>query len=437
LCFAQTLYTDCKFINLDEKGYLGSITQITDNSGNLAAEYSYDTWGRMRNPVNWNVYAQGSQPAMLHGERGYTGHEQLNQFGLINMNARLYDPLLARFLAPDPQVGDPETSNGYNRYMYASDNPMMFVDINGEEGLPWWWFGGNNNPSGGYQPDYNSNPGSNSGNNFHNNYSGPGSGNQGGGYSGYDGGNYGGNDSGNTTGLGSILFSILHEAIYGSGSSDTNKSNPFAGLNFKPTEILSVTPARKPFTPLSKPVGTGVSNVYSGGGKNQGNSSSNWLNGAQYGMPVLGSCLQASDALNNGEYLNWACFFGLGFFEAFTLGEGTEVRLEMNATKEGATLLKELPTQLHHFATTKSARYTSQMAEITDQFGLDLEGTWNKELLPHLGRHPNVYHDFVLEGMQNAAAGAGGSQAKFLELFNIYVKQPVIENPLLLRKAGW
>jgi len=39
--------------------------------------------------------------------------------------------------------------------------------------------------------------------------------------------------------------------------------------------------------------------------------------------------------------------------------------------------------------------------------------------------------------MQNAAAGAGGSQTKFLELFNIYVKQSVIENPLLLRKSGW
>ncbi len=71
------------------------------NSANLAAEYSYDAWGRMRNPVNWQVCAQGSQPAMNYGGRGYTGHEQLNQFGLINMNARLYDPLLARFLAPD------------------------------------------------------------------------------------------------------------------------------------------------------------------------------------------------------------------------------------------------------------------------------------------------------------------------------------------------
>ena len=151
---AQTYYL--------HRDYLGSITQITDNNANLAAEYSYDAWGRLRNPVDWTPYTQSQlqQYSMPYGGRGYTGHEQLNQFGLINMNARLYDPLLGRFLAPDPQVANPETTNGFNRFMYASDNPMMYVDINGEDGLPWWWFGGDNYPTGGYQPDYNSNPGS-------------------------------------------------------------------------------------------------------------------------------------------------------------------------------------------------------------------------------------------------------------------------------------
>lgn len=39
--------------------------------------------------------------------------------------------------------------------------------------------------------------------------------------------------------------------------------------------------------------------------------------------------------------------------------------------------------------------------------------------------------------MQNAKAGAGGSQAEFLNLVDQYVKQPVIQNPGLLRKSGW
>jgi len=113
------------------RDYLGSITQISNNNGNLVAEYNYDAWGRLRNPSNWQVYSQSTQPTMLYGGRGYTGHEQLNQFGLINMNARLYDPLLGRFLAPDPFVGSGLT-NDFNRYIYGRNNPMMYTDPDGK-----------------------------------------------------------------------------------------------------------------------------------------------------------------------------------------------------------------------------------------------------------------------------------------------------------------
>jgi hypothetical protein len=61
--------------------------------------------------------------------------------------------------------------------------------------------------------------------------------------------------------------------------------------------------------------------------------STGWVHEAQYGIPVWGSCMQFQDALSNKDYLNAASFLGLGFFEAFTLGEGTEVRLGMNAAK--------------------------------------------------------------------------------------------------------
>jgi len=97
----------------------------------------------------------------------------------------------------------------------------------------------------------------------------------------------------------------------------------------------------------------------------------------------------------------------------------------------------KLPKQIHHFATNKSKTFTPQMSQIADEFGLSLNAAWNKQALPHLGRHPNAYHNFVLDGMQKARAGAGGSQAEFLNLFNQYVKQPVIQNPGLLRKSSW
>ena len=64
--------------------------------------------------------------------RGYTGHEHLPEYGLIHMNARLYDPQAGRFLSPDPYVQDPADTQGYNRYAYALNNPLRYIDPSGE-----------------------------------------------------------------------------------------------------------------------------------------------------------------------------------------------------------------------------------------------------------------------------------------------------------------
>ena len=54
------------------------------------------------------------------------------------MNARLYDPVLGRFLAPDPVVTDPSCSLDFNRYMYARNNPMLYTDESGESWKSFW-----------------------------------------------------------------------------------------------------------------------------------------------------------------------------------------------------------------------------------------------------------------------------------------------------------
>ena len=110
---------------------MGSITHIATGSGSLVQELSYDAWGRLRNPANQQAYAPDNEPELFLG-RGYTGHEHLPQFGLINMNARLYDPALGRFLSPDPYVQSPDFSQNFNRYSYALNNPFKFVDPDGE-----------------------------------------------------------------------------------------------------------------------------------------------------------------------------------------------------------------------------------------------------------------------------------------------------------------
>jgi len=112
------------------RDYQGSITHIVNANGSLKQELSYDPWGRLRDPNTQQVYAVGAEP-ILFLARGYTGHEHLAVFGLINMNARLYDPALGRFLSPDPYVQSPDNSQNFNRYSYCLNNPLRYSDPTG------------------------------------------------------------------------------------------------------------------------------------------------------------------------------------------------------------------------------------------------------------------------------------------------------------------
>lgn len=113
------------------RDYLGSVTGITQAEGTLIAEYNYDAWGRLRDPETHLCYEPGQEPDLFIG-RGYTGHEHLPWFNLINMNARLYDPLIGRFISPDPFVQAPDFSQSFNRYTYCLNNPLVYIDKNGE-----------------------------------------------------------------------------------------------------------------------------------------------------------------------------------------------------------------------------------------------------------------------------------------------------------------
>lgn len=113
------------------RDYLGNVTHIATLNGTKVAEYSYDPWGRLRNPVTLEIYASGSEPELFLG-RGFTGHEHLTWFGLVNMNARLYDPVLGRFLSPDPYIQAPDFTQNFNRYLYCYGNPLKYVDKDGK-----------------------------------------------------------------------------------------------------------------------------------------------------------------------------------------------------------------------------------------------------------------------------------------------------------------
>lgn len=108
---------------------LGSILTITDINGTKVADQNFDAWGRNRNPANWQYTSVPVNPTWLY--RGYTGHEHLQQFALINMNGRMYDPIEGRMLSPDNYVADAFNTQGYNRYSYGMNNPLSYVDPDG------------------------------------------------------------------------------------------------------------------------------------------------------------------------------------------------------------------------------------------------------------------------------------------------------------------
>ena len=106
----------------------GSLIAITDQSGIVKRKYAYDPWGARRNPTNWT---EPDDLSNLIINRGYTGHEHLDVFGIINMNGRVYDPLTAQFLSPDPFIQAPGDWLNYNRYSYCFGNPLKYTDPTG------------------------------------------------------------------------------------------------------------------------------------------------------------------------------------------------------------------------------------------------------------------------------------------------------------------
>jgi RHS repeat-associated protein len=110
------------------KDHLGSIAVITDEAGAVLERLSYDAWGRRRF-ANGTDDPSGSITSQT--TRGFTEHEQLAAVGLVHMNGRVYDPVLARFGSPDPMTESPFSTQGWNRYSYVGNSPVNFTDPSG------------------------------------------------------------------------------------------------------------------------------------------------------------------------------------------------------------------------------------------------------------------------------------------------------------------
>jgi RHS repeat-associated protein len=109
--------------------YQGNLLAVTNEAGTVVDSLAYDPWGARRNPANW---AEADARTTHLFTRGYTLHEHLDAFGLINMNGRVYDPAIAAFLSPDPFVQAPGDWVYYNRFGYCNFNPLIKTDPSGD-----------------------------------------------------------------------------------------------------------------------------------------------------------------------------------------------------------------------------------------------------------------------------------------------------------------
>ena len=111
---------------------LGSIDTITDGRGNIVERMSYEAFGQRR-AGNWRAaddpLAGFVLPAFTN--RGFTGHEHVDEMDFVHMNGRVYDPRLGRFLSADPNIQAPYSSQSYNRYSYVLNNPLKYTDPSG------------------------------------------------------------------------------------------------------------------------------------------------------------------------------------------------------------------------------------------------------------------------------------------------------------------
>lgn len=124
------------------RDHLGSIVAMTESGGLLWERSGFDPWGKRTDFSTWNPPAPntfvpggsgsgGTAQAVVSTKRGYTGHEHVDQLGFVHMNGRIYDPELGKFFSADPTMQFPESTQGFNRYVYAGNNPLSFTDPSG------------------------------------------------------------------------------------------------------------------------------------------------------------------------------------------------------------------------------------------------------------------------------------------------------------------
>jgi len=373
----------------------GSVTHVIHTTGFQLQELSYDAWGRLRYPATYELYPASNLPEVYF--RGYCGHEHLKEFGLINMNARLYDPAIGRFLSPDPYVQMPENSQNFNRYSYCLNNPLKYTDESGEIITEWIilgaFIGGTFNL--GYQ--------------FY---------------------------KGNIHNVGQALFAftigasaVVAGAYTGgfafglTGGGAAGAGGFLAGFAAGMTEGVTATA------------------ILSEGNHALGDERFPWqaylIAGGTGGL--FRGTTNAMSAYFHGKNV-WTGEMVAEGRNQFSFNNTPRHSISgFNTGSPSAPNNKNIrrPLQTHHFATDKNKTFTPQIKEISEKYKLNLNDDWNKAKLPHIGRHPNEYHQWVLRQMMEIDRIPNMTPSEFIFQFNNRIIKPVIDNPEMIYKSYW
>ena len=363
---------------------LGSVLQY-ENTNDDCFAISYSPWGVRTHLAGSGItfYQPGEKPSWGPFYRTYTGHEDLWMFGLLNANARLYSPFLGRFVCSDPLLNEDGRPLDFNPYVYARNNPYRYVDRNGE----FWWLAAAAIFGGGFNVMMN-----------FDNINGTG-------------------DFFKFFGVGAAAGALTSVGIGALGIGTTGFLS--GALNGFVTGVASnVIQGGLNYAFLGVPysldwknllIQTGISVVAGGvfGGIMAKANNANFLTGRPQTMSVCPKSAEPSVVVNQSD---------------------VSETLQTQSLK---------PLQRHHYATNKNSKYTPKMENIVKKYGLDLNGEWNMDKLPHQGRHPNEYHRFVLQQMKIIDVMPNMNQGRFINQFEQRVKVPLQNNPEMLYKKFW
>ena len=117
---------------LFEKNLQGDIIAVYNTSGTKLISYVYDAW---RNVTATNHNLSGTNTVARYNPFRYRGYYYDTETGYYYLQSMYYNPEWGRFLNADGQIN--EGLIGGNMYAYCANNPVMFVDPDGN--IPKWF----------------------------------------------------------------------------------------------------------------------------------------------------------------------------------------------------------------------------------------------------------------------------------------------------------